>query len=104
MGKLPLLNSLSKSARSFFFALMNRLKLIWGLVIQCAVRPLSIIKSNVGINAFHKLPLGCVMCTIDLFPFHGCEKGLHDGIVMGLSGLGERLDNLVHPKQLTKCF
>lgn len=83
---------------------MDHLKLIWGLVIQCAVRPLSIIKFNAGINVFRKLLLGFVLSAVDLFPFHGREKGLHDGIVTGLSGLRERLDNLVYPKQLPKCF
>ena len=72
MGKSPLLNLLPKSACGFFFALIDGLKLVWGFVIKCAVWPSSVIKFDIGINAFRKSPLGCVMYTIDFFPFHGC--------------------------------
>ena len=104
MGKLPLLNPLSKSACGFFFALIDGLKLIWGFVIKCAVWPLGIVEFDVRSDTFHKLLLRFVLCSIDLFPFHGREKGLHDGIVVGLTRFRKRLDNLVHSKQLAECF
>ena len=54
MGKLPLLNPLSKSACGFFFALIDGLKLIWGFVIKCAVWPLGIVEFDVRSDTFHK--------------------------------------------------
>ena len=104
MGKLPLLNPLSKSVCNFFFALIDGLKLIWGFVIKCAVRPLGIVEFDVRSNTFRKLLLRSVLCAIDFFPLHRCEKGLHDSVVMRLSGFGKRLDNLVHSEQPTERF
>lgn len=76
---------------------MDRLKLIWRLIVKRAMRPLSIVKFYVVFNAFFELLLGFVLCTIDFFSLHEREKRLHDSIVMGLAWSRKRLDNLVHP-------
>ena len=59
--------------------------MIWGFVIKCAVWPLGIVELDVRSDTFYKLLLRFVLCSIDLFPFHGREKGFHDGIVVGLT-------------------
>lgn len=61
--------------------------MVWGFVIQRTVRPLGIVEFDVRSDTFHKLLLRFVLCAIDLFPFHGCEKGLHDGVVVELPDL-----------------
>ena len=76
---------------------MDRLELIWRLIVKRAMRSLSVVKFYVVIDAFCKLLFGFVLCTIDFFPLHEKEKRLHDGVVMELARSGERLDNLVHP-------
>ncbi len=91
------MNPLSKSACGFFFALMDRFKLVWRFIVKCAVGSLSVVELNVGINTFYKLLLRCVLCTINLFPLHRRKKGFHDSVIMRLPRLRKRLDNLVHP-------
>lgn len=68
------------------------------------MRPLSIVKFYVIINAFCKLLLRFVLRAIDFFPLHVREKRLHNGVVMRLSWGGEGLDNLVHAQQLAKSL
>ena len=75
---------------------MDRLKLIWRLIVKRAMRPLSIVKFYVVFNAFFELLLGFVLCTIDFFSLQEREKRFHDGVVMGLVQSSERLVNLVH--------
>lgn len=98
------MNPLSKLVCDLFLFSIDNLKLVWRFIIECAMRPLSIVELNVGINAFYKLLLRFVLCAIDFFPLHRCKKGLHDSVVMRLSGFGKRLDNLVHLEQSTERF
>ena len=83
---------------------MNGFELGWRFIVERAVRPLNVIEFDVVIHAFYELTLGSVLCTIDLLSLHGCKEGLHNSVVMRLSGSGKRLDDLVHPKQLTERF
>lgn len=91
-----LLNLLSNLVCWFLFALIDRFKLIWSFIVKCAMRPLSIVKFYVVIDAFFELLFRFVLCTINLFSLHEREKRLHNGVVMRLTWGGKGLDNLVH--------
>ena len=60
---------------------------------HCAVLP------YISINASHELTLGVILGPINFLPLHGGKEGLGHSIIMGMAGLRERLDNLVHAKQ-----
>ena len=78
---------------------MEQFEPIRCLIVERAVGAHSVVKFYVGINAFHELTLGAILCLINLLPFHGGKEGLGHSIIMGTAGLRERLDNLVHAKQ-----
>ena len=73
------------------------------LVVERAVRALSVVKFYIGINTSHELVLGAILCPINLLPFHGGKEGRGHSIVMRTTGLRERLGNLVHTKQFPEC-
>ena len=101
--KYPVLNPLSRSACPLSPLLMEQFKPIRCLVIERAVGTLGVIKVYAGINASHEMALGAMLCPINLLPFHRGREGLGRSIVMRTAGLRERLDNLVHAKQFSKC-
>ena len=82
---------------------MEQFEPIRCLIVERAVRALSVVKFYVGINTSHELVLGAILCPINLLPFHGGKEGLGYSIVMRTAGLRERLDNLVHAKQFPEC-
>ena len=77
---------------------MEQFEPIRCLIVERAVRALSVVKFYIGINTSHELVLGAILCPINLLPFHGGKEGLGHSIVMRAAGLRERLDNLVHAK------
>ena len=99
----PVLNPLSRSACTLSPLRMEQFKSIRCLVVEGAVRALGVIKFYISINASHELTLGVILGPINLLPFHGGKEGLGHSIVMGMAGLRERLDDLVHAKQFPKC-
>ena len=82
---------------------MEQFESIRCLIVERAVRALGVVKFYVVINTSHELVLGAILCPINLLPFHGGKEGLGYSIVMRTAGLRERLDNLVHAKQFSKC-
>ena len=82
---------------------MEQFEPIRCLIVERAVRALSVVKFYIGINTSHELVLGAILCPINLLPFHGGKEGLGYSIVMRTAGLRERLDNLVHAKQFPEC-
>ena len=101
--KYPVLNPLSRSACTLSPLRMEQFEPSRCLIVECAVRALSVVKFYVGINTSHELVLGAILCPINLLPFHGGKEGLGYSIVMRTAGLRERLDNLVHTKQFPEC-
>ena len=82
---------------------MEQFEPIRCLIVERAVRALSVVKFYIGINTSHELVLGAILCPINLLPFHGGKEGLGYSIVMRTAGLRERLDDLVHAKQFPEC-
>ena len=82
---------------------MEQFEPIRCLVVERAVKALSVVKFYVGINTSHELVLGAILCPINLLPFHGGKEGLGHNIVMRTAGLREGLDDLVHAKQFPEC-
>ena len=82
---------------------MEQFEPIWCFIVERAVGTLGVVKFYVGINAFHELTFGAILCPINLLPFHGGKEGLGYSIVMRMAGLRKRLDNLVHVKQFPEC-
>ena len=82
---------------------MEQFEPIRCLIVERAVGAHSVVKFYVGINAFHELTLGAILCLINLLPFHGGKEGLGHSIVMRTAGLRERLENLAHAKQFPEC-
>ena len=82
---------------------MEQFEPIRCLIVERAVRALSVVKFYVGINTSHELVLGAILSPINLLSLHGGKEGLGYSIVMRTAGLRERLDNLVHAKQFPEC-
>ena len=82
---------------------MEQFEPIRCLIVERAVRALSVVKFYVGINTSHELVLGAILSPINLLSLHGGKEGLGYSIVMRTAGLRERLDNLVHAKQFSEC-
>lgn len=99
-----LLNPLSKLACWVLFPFMDSLKLVWIFIVECTMRPLCVIELAVCINAFYKPLFRFVLCTIDLFPLHGHKKGLHNRVVMRLSGFGKDWTALFIRNSLRNVF
>ena len=65
---------------------MEQFEPIRCLVVERAVRALSVVKFYVGINTSHELVLGVILGPINLLPFHGGKEGLSHSVVIRAAG------------------